>query len=1073
MERGSTPAIENRGANAGVTGSDDSFLVPVEAARLDEGVGSGNPGTTQTAGQMETPTEANDRNQTQGDLLRNLGPLVPVDLTGVMGGVSRENPGLRRVEVTGQGVVEIGRGTVVGPVMGGPTLTMPQGVPTVYGPAGYPVHLGNPGFVNAPPQGWVEQGFAQTNTPMRQPAIMEGNPFWSPEARSFMGGTMDGRFTGGAVEGSRNPNRALDQGQTETETKPGLGDAVQDGLNRVMTGVGERLFPGGDPLGWFRSQTHNGNPGSPEVEMDPIELFRIRCLREAEQRFAQGIEQMQYRQQAAKPEGSSGSFKTVEEQRGNDLGNLGLDQPPGLAGNKEIPPPRNVKPDGMGLNAGSTNLGGGHGSGVGEVATETLRSVDLPPLPSEASAIQFGDWLAMIEPLMADISYSSGEWWQRIMDTVRKSYEAWLTEDPLGRLRLKVEIPPNAVAWPRTEKRALAMLLQSLPDKLRGEMVAARKLTTPQLMFKLFCMFQPGGQAERSSLLQLLTEFKGNGNPQEMASAMRQWLRWLDRSEELGLVLPDPMVLAGVLGRTSDSMSKLGSQVAFRLSSTRQKLTIDGRPSLGDVKVFAEYLLAEAEDLSLNAANQSGSSVGKPAVKMMFTPETNRDAVVEGRDKERGLVPINSSQVTSKNPCKFWMTDEGCKRGDKCKFLHTVLDPKDGRCFQCSGIGHGKKDCPHQQRKKIAKTQADRSTRKPGLDGGKGSGKDKTPSTGGSENVEGLDSLKSPRETPTMHSKGGSKGNQKGQPPKGNDTPQDGFQELIQEAASLMKSLRPSIKVIKPKDQLCKVTSDNCPTGLLDGGATNALRMGTAEELKNSLVVTVELASGTTELHQNPQTGTLLTRIPTEPIVPLRGIVDLGYKIKWDSKGCEIYHPEQGKLVCWLRNGCPVVREEHALQLIDDIERKNLERSQGPKIACGEVSEQVREWWRKEFPSVPDEVVSYMSGQCDGLPSGDELPWNRRCRRRFLSAKAIVVHLFSGKGSKFWKDGWPNGVECVTLDVADDPRQNLHDGKVWAFLSYLVQHKNVIAIVGGPPCRTVSRLRNLRPGPSSQRKNRI
>ena len=125
MERGSTPAIENRGANAGVTGSDDSFLVPVEAARLDEGVGSGNPGTTQTAGQMETPTEANDRNQTQGDLLRNLGPLVPVDLTGVMGGVSRENPGLRRVEVTGQGVVEIGRGTVVGPVMGGPTLTMP------------------------------------------------------------------------------------------------------------------------------------------------------------------------------------------------------------------------------------------------------------------------------------------------------------------------------------------------------------------------------------------------------------------------------------------------------------------------------------------------------------------------------------------------------------------------------------------------------------------------------------------------------------------------------------------------------------------------------------------------------------------------------------------------------------------------------------------------------------------------------------------------------------------------------------------------------------------------------------
>lgn len=87
-----------------------------------------------------------------------------------------------------------------------------------------------------------------------------------------------------------------------------------------------------------------------------------------------------------------------------------------------------------------------------------------------------------------------------------------------------------------------------------------------------------------------------------------------------------------------------------------------------------------------------------------------------------------------------------------------------------------------------------------------------------------------------------------------------------------------------------------------------------------------------------------MTGVPTEPIVPLRGIVDLGYKIKWDSRSCEIYHREMGKLVCWFRNGCPVVREEHALQLIDDIERKNLEKLHGPKIARGDVSGEVKEW---------------------------------------------------------------------------------------------------------------------------------
>ena len=168
---------------------------------------------------------------------------------------------------------------------------------------------------------------------------------------------------------------------------------------------------------------------------------------------------------------------------------------------------------------------------------------------------------------------------------------------------------------------------------------------------------------------------------------------------------------------------------------------------------------------------------------------------------------------------------EDVNRGDKCKFVHTVLDPKNGRCFRRSGVGHGKRDCPHQQKKRVAKVQSDRSTRKPGIDGGKGSGKDKQTSidggkgsgkdkqtsNGGAENVESAEPPKSSGETTGAQAKGGSKGGQKGSS-KGNlDTPQDGFQELIQEAASLMKSLRPSLKVIKPKEQFCKVASEQLP----------------------------------------------------------------------------------------------------------------------------------------------------------------------------------------------------------------------------------------------------------------------
>ena len=115
-------------------------------------------------------------------------------------------------------------------------------------------------------------------------------------------------------------------------------------------------------MGWFRTQAQNGNPRSPEVEMDPIELFRIRCLREAEQRFAQGIEQMQYQQLTQKPDGSSGSFKTVEELRGNDLGVSGMEQPPGLGCGNLLQPPKTAKMDGVGWKPGSTSFGGGQGS---------------------------------------------------------------------------------------------------------------------------------------------------------------------------------------------------------------------------------------------------------------------------------------------------------------------------------------------------------------------------------------------------------------------------------------------------------------------------------------------------------------------------------------------------------------------------------------------------------------------------------------------------------------------------------------------------------------------------------------
>ena len=115
-------------------------------------------------------------------------------------------------------------------------------------------------------------------------------------------------------------------------------------------------------------------------------------------------------------------------------------------------------------------------------------------------------------------------------------------------------------------------------------------------------------------------------------------------------------------------------------------------------------------------------------------------------------------------------------------------------------------------------------------------------------------------------------------------------------------------------------------TGLLDGGTTHPLRQGTSDEIKNAEQVTVELAHGAAQLYQNPMNGTLLSEGPVEPIVPLRGLAELGFTITWSRAGCAVKHPRLGKIKCWERSGCPVVRRNHALALITEIERMDTEK---------------------------------------------------------------------------------------------------------------------------------------------------
>ena len=144
---------------------------------------------------------------------------------------------------------------------------------------------------------------------------------------------------------------------------------------------------------------------------------------------------------------------------------------------------------------------------------------------------------------------------------------------------------------------------------------------------------------------------------------------------------------------------------------------------------------------------------------------------------------------------------------------------------------------------------------------------------------------------------------------------------------------------------------------------------------------------GATQLYQNPVNGTLLSEGPVEPIVPLRGLVELGYTITWSRAGCVVKHPRLGNIECWSRLGCPVVRKDHALALITEIEHMEMEKRTNHRLTLEEPTEKTKKWWGSQFPETPERIWNYMRGQDEEDPQmNHDLPWNRHKRRRLLTS---------------------------------------------------------------------------------------
>ncbi|CAE7623069.1 unnamed protein product [Symbiodinium sp. CCMP2592] len=222
----------------------------------------------------------------------------------------------------------------------------------------------------------------------------------------------------------------------------------------------------------------------------------------------------------------------------------------------------------------------------------------LPLLPGPEgtnAGIVFQDWLAQVAVPMQDLSASSGTWWAGVLSLVREAYTTWLAATPLERLQLEPvghEVWTSA-KWTRVNSRACSLILQSLVEAIRLDLIARRAVqSAPLMLFRLHTCYQPGGANERSAVLGSLQSPTAPTSVDEALTWLRSWPR-----KDLNMMVPDGTILARALTMVTTKFVADNADTHFRTQLLRSSLRIDGQPKIADVIKYHQHLQAEIESM--------------------------------------------------------------------------------------------------------------------------------------------------------------------------------------------------------------------------------------------------------------------------------------------------------------------------------------------------------------------------------------------------------------------------------------------------------------------------------------------
>ena len=666
------------------------------------------------------------------------------------------------------------------------------------------------------------------------------------------------------------------------------------------------------------------------------------------------------------------------------------------------------------------------------------------------SAVVCGNWLAQVRQVLVGLSPSADVWWKGVEGPATAAYRRWLVADPLGRLSLD---PSSVVGvfdghrYGRVESRATSLLLAAVPQTVRDDVVTNRWLSSTAILFRVLCLFQPGGSSERSHLLSQLVSPDSCRTFAEAIKGLRKWQQGLQRAGEIHATLPDAsLLLKGIDGSTASLLSA-HPMIGFRVNAFRHQLGIDYNPTVASVVQLVRLIQAECEAASITVegnaekrARTAALSTPKdpPPAKAPPTPPPAPSvaaAVVSGEKGDNKGKGSSKGKGTEgvQQPCHKFSDATGCRFGDSCMFRHDRTKArKEGRCLACGQSGHYRPDCtlvaPENRPVLGEPGSASEGSPKSSPPGGKGGKASKAKAKPAAQAKGIIEEAGSGMEAARPATSG------TGQAAGPNS------QELIAEAAKLLKnvSLKPVRVQSRGLDSDVEIDSSwllsaisgpaDKSFALIDSGATNALRPASECELSGGRVIKVDLASGVTELRIN-ECGTLLHSGPCQVIIPAGYLIDLGYSLTWKKRGCKVRHPGKGTLDVTVVKGCPLVPREVGLEILAEYEgrkKQNLgiRRLEVIDTECSLDATTARAWLRNRdflgkgisereqftflvglFPGVPREVLAEVCVPSIGQREVDygAIPWNRRLRRSVERAKPGTVLVNCSTECSGWK----------------------------------------------------------------------